>query len=434
MARPAGLGLWSGLGLVVANMVGAGVFLSTGFMAQDLGPWSILGAWVVGGVLALAGARAYAELALFVPRSGGEFRILSDLLHPAVGYLAGWTSLLIGFAGPIAVDAIAAGSFFHTLVPACPPRAFGLLVVLGITAVHAFNIRVSTRAQNGLVALKVVLVVGFALAGLAFGRNEIPTWAPPGGGGDFTLAPFMSSLFYVGFAFSGWNAAIYASGEFTNPQRDVPRAMLIGCGTVAVLYLAVNWVFVSNLDPQRAKVVFSFEEQRVTLGHVLANQALGALGGKIFSGLMLIALCSAMSAMIFVGPRVYASMAAEGFLPRALAPVEGRPPVGSVLLQGVFAIILMFAERIQNLLQSVSAILMIFSTLTAACLFGLWFRRGNDQPRPRATSLLAAAVFIASSVWMLYFGFRSSSHLLIWLALVFGIALLAYLFSRRRRR
>lgn len=423
------LKFWSGVGLVIANMVGAGVFLSAGFMAQDLGPLTVMAAWIVGALLAMAGARAYAELALAVPRSGGEYRILSDLMHPALGYLAGWTSLLLGFSGPIAVAAIAAGSFLQTLVPGLSPRLTAAVVILGVTAMHAFNNRVSHRTQNALVVVKVALVVGIVVLGLALGSHQLPRWSPPNASDEFPLAAFMASLFYVSFAFSGWNAVIYSSEEFEDFRRSVPRIMLVGCALVSVFYLLINWVFVANLTPERAAVVFAYDEKRITLGHIVAHDLLGEVGGQIMSAAMVIGFVSAVSAMTFAGPRVYASMASDGFLPRALRARTGRPPIGSVLLQGTLSLVLVFVQKVSEILLNVSAILVMFSALTAACLFVLYFRPGRKF-RPRPASLLAAGIYVAFSTWMLYFAFRSSTHLLGWLAAVFAAALVAYLMTR----
>lgn len=430
MGGPPKLGLWSGIGLVVANMVGGGVFLSAGFMAQNLGPRAILLAWVVGSALALAGARAYAELARIVPRSGGEYRILSDLLHPAAGYLAGWASALVGFAGPIAIDAAAAVSFLGTLFPGLPPKIVGAGLIAAVTCAHAFDLGLSARTQNALVIAKSLLLVGFVVLGLLYGRNEAPTWAPPGVSAGFPLPAFMASLFYVGFAFTGWNAAFYAAEEFEDPRRHVPRAMLIGCGLVAVLYLAVNWIFVANLTPERALVVASYEEARITLGHLVARDILGEAGGRLMSVLMIVALVSAMSAMTFAGPRVYASMARDGFLPSALTARAERPPLGSVLAQGGISIALLAAERVQTLLQNMAAILMLFSALTVACLFVVLLR-GPRGARPATGSLVAGGVYIASACWMLYFGVRASTGLLGWIAVVVVVAMAAYALGRR---
>src|SRR5262245_13606438 len=211
-----GMGLWSGVGLVIANMVGVGVLTSTGFMAMSLDPAEILLCWTVGAVMAMAGARAYAAVAEIIPRSGGEYRYLSDLVHPAVGYLAGWTSLLAGFSAPIAVAAATAGAFAETLHPALRARPVGAAMIVALTAAHALGLGWSKWTQNLLALAKALLLVGFVAVGFAVGSRAWPTWHPPpaAGSGDGALASFMVSLVYIAYAYSGWNSAAYAAEEF----------------------------------------------------------------------------------------------------------------------------------------------------------------------------------------------------------------------------
>jgi basic amino acid/polyamine antiporter, APA family len=424
------LGLFSGIGMVVANMIGAGVFLSTGFMAQELNPKLILLAWAIGAFLALSGARAYAEIAQLVPRSGGEYRYLSTLVHPALGYLAGWASLLLGFSAPIAIDAFAAGAFANTVHLAINPKTFAALVIILLTGMHAIGLRFSVRAQNVLVVVKIVLVVGFVAAGLVGGHNSWPTWQPPGKTAGFPIGPFMQNLFYIAFAFSGWNAAVYAASEFRDPKRDVPRAMLLGCSAVGVLYMVVNWVFVANLTPEQCKVVFTYETARVTLGHLIMKNLVGEAGAACMSILAIIAFISAVSAMMFVGPRVYAAMARDGFLPRFLEAKEGRPPIGAVILQGAIALFLVFAYQLQQILNNVGAILTLFSALTVFSLFWIRFRR-KEFASPRPTALLAATFFLLLSGVMLYFGFKSPD-LNLWVGASILMALIGYFVTKKR--
>lgn len=422
-ARPLGLG--TGVGLVAANMIGAGVFVSAGFMSQEMGPGAILLAWAAGAGIALAGARAYAEVAAIVPRSGGEYRYLSELLHPFLGYLAGWASLLVGFTAPLAIDAVAAGSFLHVLGIRADPRHLAAALVVVLTLLHAFHLGVSRWSQDLFVGLKVLLVAGFAGLGLVLGSREWPSWTPPGAPERGDVAAFLTSLFFIAFAFSGWNAAAYVAEEFEAPRETVPRAMLLGCGLVAVLYLAVNWVFVANLTPDGASTALSYETTRVTLAHVVARKLAGEAGARAVSALLFVALASAASAMTLVGPRVYAAMARDGFLPRALAGREGSPPAGSVLLQGALALVLIYAQEIGAVLMNVGAILTLFSALTVAGLFRVWLAP-RGLPRPRPASLAAAGIHVASAAFLLYHGFRASTHLLLWVGLVFVVTLAAY--------
>jgi basic amino acid/polyamine antiporter, APA family len=425
------LGLFSGMGMVIANMIGAGVFLSTGFMAQDLTPKQILLAWAIGAFLALSGARAYAGIAQMVPRSGGEYQYLSTLVHPALGYLAGWASLLLGFSAPIAIDAIAAGAFANTLSIGIDPKIFAALLIVILTGVHAVGLRFSVAAQNVLVIIKIALVAGFMIIGLAGGHNSWPAWQPPVRHSGFPLGSFMQNLFYIAFAFSGWNAAVYAASEFKNPRRDVPRAMMLGCAIVGVLYLFLNWVFVANLTPEQCKVVFTYETARVTLGHVIMKNLVGEVGAACMSVLAIIAFVSAVSAMTFIGPRVYAAMAKDGYLPRILQSKEGKPPIGAVVLQGAIALFLVFAYRLGEVLNNVGAILTLFSALTVFSLFWVRFRRPQPE-KPAFTALAAGLFYLILSGMMLYFGFKKSPTLNLWVGASILTALIGYFLTRQR--
>ena len=432
-AAPAGtLGLWSGIGLVAANMIGAGVFLSAGFMAQEMSAGWILLDWLAGMVLAMAGARAYGEVARLVPRSGGEYRYLSELIHPSLGYLAGWASLFIGFAAPIAINALGAARFVGTVVPVEYPRVVATVFVLVLTGFHCYRLESSRWTQDVLIALKLLLLLAFVLMGLALGDSSWPDWTPPAARGEgFEAGPFFGNMFWIAFAFSGWNAAIYAAGEFRDPARDVPRAMIIGCAAVGVLYLLVNWVFVANLTPADAIVV---ADAGPVLGHVVANELIGPVGAKLMSIFIALAFLSAMSAMILVGPRVYSAMAADGFLPRALVGRRGRPPVGATLFQAAVSLTFVWTHSVRNALDSVGALLIIFSALTCLSLFALL--RHKSLPRPRPIALVSAGLYVALSGWILYYGIkhRISSTLLYGAGAVMAAALVGYVVTERLRR
>ncbi len=219
------MGLWSGVGVNISTMIGVGVFLSAGFMAGAMGPGTILLSWLVGGALAMAGARAYASVATLVPRSGGEYRYLSDLFHPWLGYLAGWTSLLAGFSAPVASNAGAAGSFTETLFPgSIDGRIVGAILIVAATLSHALHLKASKWTQDLLAIVKVILVGGFIVVGVVFGQHSWPTWTPPHDPPDGHLAFFMAQLVFVMYGYSGWNASIYASDEFAErPKRRPAR-------------------------------------------------------------------------------------------------------------------------------------------------------------------------------------------------------------------
>lgn len=419
--------------MVVANTVGVGVLTNTGYMAGRLGPQEILLAWLVGGVMAMAGARCYAAIAEAIPRSGGEYRYLSDLLHPFLGTLAGWTSLLVGFSAPVALAASTAGPFFATLVPGTPPDVVGAALIVIAALSQAFDMRWSKGTQDALALVKVLLLAGFIVAGLTLGSNAAPAWHAPEATDSFPLRPFAVSLVYIAFAFSGWNTAIYAAEEFRDPRRTVPRAMLVGTAAVAVVYLIVNWIFVANLSGDRLTAWLKEDTSKITLAHLLMDQLAGGAAAKLASLFVVLSLASSVISMTLVGPRVSSAMASEGFLPRALAGREGKPPLGSVLLQSGIALALLATHGFEELLRSVGAILTLTSGLTVAALLRLRFGH-TPHPRPSLLVLACAAIYLFGSVWMLWFTLTEAPRTLLWLAVVVAVTAVAYAGSLRARR
>src|SRR5262245_28132684 len=249
-------------------MIGTGVFTSTGFQAHDLhDPATILIAWVVGGVLALCGAAAYAELGAMMPRAGGEYVYLSEAYHPALGFLSGWVSLTAGFSAPIAVAALAFATYFARLVPGLAPEpwlaasldigghhlfaialgareAIAIALTVVVPALHAFDTRIGGWVQAGFTAAKVLLIVGFIAFGVLIGHGDWRNLATQGGGlANLTTPSFAIALMYVSFAYSGWNAAAYVAGEVVRPARTLPRSLFAGTGVVMALYVGLNLVF-----------------------------------------------------------------------------------------------------------------------------------------------------------------------------------------------
>ena len=424
------LGLWSGVGLVVGNVVGVGVLTNTGFMAVHLGPRAILLSWLVGGVMAIAGAACYAELARAIPRSGGEYRYLSNLLHPFLGTLAGWTSLLVGFSAPVALAAATAGPFFATLFPFVPPLVTGAVLIILATASQAFDAGWSKGTQDALALVKGLLIAGFIVVGVALGSHAVPTWRAPEAPATLPVQPFAVSLVYVAFAYSGWNAVAYAAEEFRDPRRTVPRAMLWGTALVTLVYLAVNAIFVANLSGARLAGWVGQDTARITLAHLLMEQLAGWGAARATSLCVVLWLASSVIAMTMAGPRVAAAMAAEGFLPRALAGRQGRPPLWSVVLQSGLALGLLATNTFEALLRSVGAILTLVSALTVALLLRLRWG-GTRFPRPSLVLVGAAIVYLTGSAWMLWYTLTDDPRALLWLAVVAVAAAIAYLGTAR---
>lgn len=419
------LGIRTGIGFVIANMIGGGVFLSTGFMMQNLSPGLIFLSWIIGALIAICGATAYAQISQINGRSGGEYRYLYDYLHPYIGYLAGWASLLIGFSAPVAIDAFAAGAFLQKLGVNISPQITGSIAILCITLTHCFSFSWSRSIQNSLVSLKFFFILIFIVIGLLWGSNTWPQWESEAFHKDLSLSDFIVNQYWIAFAFSGWNAAIYMASEYKNPKRDVFLSLIFGCLIVSVLYLMINWIFIANLTPNQSIVVFDYEKTQVTLAHITLQQIIGPIGAKAASIVACMIFISAISSMTLIGPRIYVQMAHDNLLPKVFINKEGKPPLFSMLFQTSVALFLLHTQSIREIIQTCSAVLMFFSMLTALILFKIHFNKTLvNIPR---FSLFAALVYVISNIGILYTGIASSNEINYVFALIFILGSVGYL-------
>jgi len=359
------LGLISATALVVANMIGTGVFTTSGFLLADLkSPWPVLGVWLVGGVLAALGALSYGALARRLPESGGEYLFLSRTLHPSLGYVAGWVSLLVGFSAPLAAAAMAFGTYAGPWFPFARPEVLGTVLIVVFSVVHAANVRAGAWVQNGAVLVKVILILGFvSLAAGRLGATKLP---PPQ---SAPLALMGVALVWVSFSYSGWNAATYIGGEITNPDRNLPCSLLLGTGIVTLLYLALNAVFVFSAPTSQLA-------GKLEVGGVAATALGGPAWGNMVSALVALVLVSSVSSLIMAGPQVYARMAEDRYLPACLA-ARNAPPVNAILLQGVLALSLLWSSTFDQLLTYIGFTLGLSTAATVAGLMRIRLQEGS---------------------------------------------------------
>lgn len=371
---------FTGTLLVVASMVGTGVFTTTGFLVRDLGsPGAVLVAWGFGGVLAAAGALAYAELSAALPDNGGEYYLLGRIYHPAVGFVAGWVSFVVGFSAPMAAAAVAFGQYAHNLLPAVPPRALALGLVVSLGLVHLTKLAWSSWVQNVATLLDVVLILAFVLG--AARHSERLSLAEPERSIDAAVlsSDFAVALVYISFAYSGWNAAVYVAGEVRDPARSLPRCLVWGTCTVVVLYLALNSVFVSAAPLAALSGVLD-------VGNVAAAHLFGESAARLVSALVAVGLFTTVSALLMTGPRVYEAMGRD--YPRLawLSPARGKnhAPARSVLLQVVVAVLMVLSMTFDLLIATIGLCLMLSSALTIIGVFVLRVR-APDLARPYRT-------------------------------------------------
>ncbi len=391
--------------IVIANMVGTGIFTSLGFQVGPLpSGFTILFLWLIGGICAFCGAVSYAELAAALPRSGGEYHFLTRIYHPAIGFLSGWLSATVGFAAPIALAAMAFAKYFASLAPGASPAALAIGIVTLAAIVHLRSVVIGGRFQNVATTFKLVLIVIFIGAGIFSAHAEPLSFLPKAGDSALiTSAPFAISLVYVMYAYSGWNASTYIVGEVRDPSRNVPLSVALGTGLVAVLYLALNAVFlhVAPLDALKGQL---------DVAHIAANYIFGPAGGRIMAALICIGLISSISAMTWIGPRVTMTMGEDCHALSFLSWKNAQGvPSRAILVQLAIVITLLLTASFDKVLTYVQFSLTLCSFLTVLGVFVL--RRTQPAlPRPYRTwgYPVTPIVFLLISGWMLAHILRSN--------------------------
>jgi basic amino acid/polyamine antiporter, APA family len=384
--------------LVVANMVGTGVFTSLGFQVAGISSdFCLIALWAVGGVVALCGALSYAELATALPRSGGEYHYLSKIYHPSVGFLSGWISVVVGFPAPIALAGIAFGKYFEVFAPGISPVLVSLLAIWIITLVHLFGVHVEEMFQNGSTFLKIGLILVLIVAGLLFANPQHLEMLPgPGALKTLLSRPFAVDLVYVMYAYSGWNAATYITEEVREPSKNVPWALLIGTVAVTLLYLILNYVFLRTTP----KTVLAGQLQ---VG-LLAGQAIfGPIGGKIVSALIGLGLIATISAMAWIGPRITKRMSEDLPKLRLLGKTSKKGiPYVAAILQVVIATILVATGSFEWVLFYTQFSLLLCSFLAVLGLIVLRIREPNlERPYRVWWYPITPIVFLAITFWMM---------------------------------
>ncbi|KAA3617308.1 MAG: amino acid permease [Calditrichaeota bacterium] len=371
------ISLTTAIAIVVANMIGTGIFTTTGIMANYLpnSSW-IVTCWLLGGLIALSGALSYSELSTRMPEEGGEYVYLKKLYHPVVGFLTGWTSFFVGFSAPIAGAAISFAAYFLAgsnlvlfegfLTSGQSLKVIGILVVILFTAIHYFGVKFGSIIQNSLTVLKILIILGLSITGILFGGGNIELFSDSM---SFSVAEggFGVAMMLVMFSYSGWNASTYIAGELVNPKKTLPRSLISGTLIVIGLYLLLNIFILKEVPFQDIRDSIAIVEQ-------VSTHAFGSWVGDIFGLLISIALLSSLSAFIIIGPRVYYAMAIDkmffSFASRISPKYE--VPGYSILVQGLLAVFMVLVGTFEQLLIYIGFALNIFPWLA---VFGLFLAR-----------------------------------------------------------
>ena len=365
------LGLATVVMIIVANMVGVGVFTSAGWALGTLGdPKWVLGLWLVGGVIAVLGALCYGALARHFQESGGEYLFLARTMHPAVGFLAGWVSLWAGFSAPIAVSALGMSAYlgFDSEQQWFATNAVATAAILVAGLLHGLRLGPGVHGQNLAVGIKLVVLTGFIVfAFTQIGWTSVAAAEPVER--SFGWTDLAVQLMFVSFAYSGWNAAVYVAGEVRDPARNLPRALFRGALTVTVLYLLLNTIFVYSAPVAQL-------ENRNDIAAVAANALGGASLEQGARALVALALFTSVSSMVMIGPRVYAKMSSDGVFPALFARGQ-EVPRSAVWLQCALAVILVWVAGLKDYLGYVGFTL---GLSTAAAVVGLMLVRQRHGP------------------------------------------------------
>jgi APA family basic amino acid/polyamine antiporter len=384
--------------IVVANMIGTGIFTSLGFQVGGLpSGFAILMLWGIGGVCALCGALCYAELATALPRSGGEYHYLGAIYHPALGFVAGWISATVGFAAPVALAAMAFGNYLTGVWPGAPPMLASLVLVWVSTPLLLMDGKLGSGFQNATTVLKVTLILAIIVAGYFAGHLEPVSFMPRSGDGGLILSqPFAVSLVYVMFAYSGWNASTYIAGEVRDPARVLPLSVGVGTLLVMGLYLGVNAVFLSSTP--MADMANKMEVALTAGPHLF-----GAAGTRIMAALICLGLVSTVSAMMWIGPRVMVVMGEDlrGLRWFAKRTRHGTP-ARATLVQFALVNLFLLTASFEQVVVCSTFVLLLCSFLTVLGVFVLR-RKRPDLARPYRTwgYPFTPLLFLSVTAWML---------------------------------
>lgn len=389
------IGFYTAISLVVANMIGTGVFTSLGFQLMGIqSPAAILFLWILGGILAFCGALVYGELGSAYPHSGGEYIYLSKLYHPSIGFASGFVSSLIGFAAPVALSAMAFAGYLKGVIPDLPSVkiiASGLIIL--ITSLHALHVKNGARFQVAFTSLKILVIAAFILFGLK-NSSEIAFSLDAAFFSDLKSTSFAVSMIYVSYAYSGWNAASYIASEMDSPQKNLPKALLQGTALVTVLYVLLNLVFMLSTPLPDLKGVME-------VGLKSATNVFGIAGGNIMGTLISLLLISSVSSMIIAGPRVSAAMGESSPSLSFLAVKnKNQSPYVAILLQSLISVLLILTSSFETIITYTGFTLCLFTLLTAT---GVLLFRKSYLPSPFKIPFfpIPLLLFIALNGWIL---------------------------------
>jgi len=423
------IGFVTASSIVIANIIGTGIFTSLGFQLVDIqSGFPLLMLWIIGGLAALCGALCYSELSAALPRSGGEYHFLSQIYHPALGFMAGFVSATVGFAAPIALAAMAFGKYFVGVFGLGSPVLLSFVVVWVVTAFHLGSLQVGSAFQNLSTLVKLLLIGALIATGLFVHTKQPISFLPgPGGGISIFGAPFAVALVYVMYSYSGWNAAAYITGEIKKPEKNVPRSLLVGTGIVIVIYVLLNAVFLATTPVQEMK-------GQLQVALIAGKHIFGTDGGRVAGAVICLGLVSAISSMTWIGPRVSMSMGEDHWLLRMLGRKNPHGiPTNAIVLQLLIVNLLLLTRSFESVVQYTQFSLLLCSLFTVVGVMVLRATRPKLARPYRVWAYpLPPIIFAVITLWMMFYLLLSKTiESLAGLATAF-VGVLLYFCARKR--
>jgi len=400
------IGFVTASSIVIANIIGTGIFTSLGFQVAEIqSGFALLMLWIVGGIAALCGALCYGELSAALPRSGGEYHFLSRIYHPAFGFMAGFISATVGFAAPSALAAMAFGKYFAGVFDLGSPVILSFVVVWVVTVFHLWNLQVGSAFQNLSTFVKVLLI-GVLIAAGFFVQSKQPISFLPVSGDTSSIfsGAFAVALVYVMYSYSGWNAAAYITGEIKRPEKNVPRSLLVGTSIVIVIYVLLNAIFLATTPIGELK-------SQLEVALIAGKHIFGSAGGRIVGAVICLGLISSISSMTWIGPRVSMSMGEDHWLLRLLGRKNRDGiPTNAIVLQLLIINLLLLTRSFELVLVYIQFSLLLCSLLAVV---GVIVLRSTQPALPRPYRVwaypLPPLAFAAVTVWMMIYLLRSNT-------------------------
>lgn len=418
------------ISVVIANMIGTGVFTSLAFQVGDLpDPFAIIMLWLCGGIIALAGAFCYAEVATRLKESGGEYLYLSRIYHPILGFVSAWISLFAGFSGAIATSALAIGEYSGPILgyslnnnePSFfgPDKITAIAALVLLSLIHIKGVKAGGLTQTILTSIKLVLIAFFCLAPFFISNSNqgISNFAPTDQSWSYIFSMgFAGAMAWVMFAYSGWNASAYIAGNIENPRRSLPQSLILGTLAVTCIYIFINVMFLYVVPMEEMN--FFTNGYKKDIGNMAATHLFGNYFGVIFSALFSLALLSTCSSMIIAGPRVLEKIGQDhSFYKTLTRNSKGGTPVTAIVVQGIISLIMIIFSSFKDMIEYIAIILTFFSMLTVIGLIILRMKDGrrNDESIYRSPLFpIPALIFIGASIWVITFFAIGDPMKLVW--------------------